>query len=135
MTDTEKEYAKARHWVIFIGDYPLTEAMNEVFRKDWIRECEIENLFSPPESMLTPIGKIVLPRLAFVRDALGIVLNDEIFIQVFQKVKKERQSDEDSNEILLNFQLEEAVRKEDYEVAARLQEKLKFAKSYPPLLT
>jgi hypothetical protein len=129
MTETEKEYAKAKHWVIFIGDYPLTEGMNEVFRKDWIRECEIENLFSPPESMLTPIGKIVLPRLAFMRDALGVALNDEIFIQVFQKVKKERQAGEEVNEILLNFQLEEAVRMENYEVAASLQEKLNFVKS------
>ncbi len=129
MTETEKEYAKAKHWIIFIGDYPLTEAVNEVFRKDWIRECDMEDLFSPPENMLTPIGKIVLPRLAFVRDMLGIVLNDEIFIQVFQKVKKEMQSGEESNEILLNFRLREAVRKEDYEAAARLQEKLNLVKS------
>jgi hypothetical protein len=129
MTETEKEYAKAKNWIIFIGDYPLTEAMNEVFRKNWIRECEIEDLFSPPESMLTPIGKIVLPRLAFMRDALGVALNDEIFIQVFQKVKKERQAGEEVNEILLNFQLEEAVRMENYEVAASLQEKLNFVKS------
>lgn len=129
MTETEKEYAKAKHWVIFIGDYPLTEAMNEVFRKDWIRECEIEDLFSPPENMLTLIGKIVLPRLTFVRDVLGVVLNDEIFIQVFQTVKKDMQSGEDSNKILLNFQLEEAVRKEDYEVAASLQEKLNLVKT------
>lgn len=123
MTETEKEYAKAKtvhrsKWIFFIGDYLLTEAMNEAFRKDWIRGCHIEDPFSPPESMLTPIGKVVLPRLAFMRDTLGIVLNDEIFIQVFQKVK---------NEILLSFQLDEAVRKEDYEAAASLQEKLSLA--------
>jgi hypothetical protein len=39
--------------------------------------------------MLTPIGKIVLPRLAFVRDVLGITLNEDILIEVFTKVKNE----------------------------------------------
>ncbi|MCU0392573.1 MAG: UvrB/UvrC motif-containing protein [Thermoflexibacter sp.] len=129
MTEAEKEYAKANHWIIFRGDYPLTEAMNEVFRKDWIRECDIENLFSPPENMLTPIGKIVLPRLAFVRDVLGIALSYEILIQVFQKVKKDIQVGEDVNNTLLHFQLQEAVRKEDYEVAAKLKEKLNLVKT------
>lgn len=100
------------------------EAMNKSFSKNWIRECYIGNLFSPPESMLAPIGKIVLPHLAFMRDVLCIVLSNEIFIQVLLKVKKEMQAGEDTNEILLNFQLEEAVRKEDDEAAAKLKEKL-----------
>lgn len=126
MTETEKEYAKANNWIIFRGDYPLTEAMNGVFRKDWLRECDIENLFAPPENMLTDVGKVVLPRLIFVRDVLGIALSYEILIQVFEKIKIDKSS---TDEALLHFQLKEAVGKEDYETAANLQEQISCLKT------
>ncbi len=122
MTEDEKDYAKTLQWIIFMGDFPLTEAMNCVFRKDWIRECDHEKLFRLPENQLTEVGKIVMRRLLFAKDVLGIELTYEILIQVFQKVKTENLLDEQHEKILKDFQIREALEKEDYERVQRLAE-------------
>ena len=122
MTEEEKDYAKSLQWIIFMGDFPLTEAMNCVFHKDWIRECDHEKLFEVPENQLTEVGKIVMRRLLFAKDVLGIELTYEILIQVFRKAKTENRVAEEHEKILKDFQIKEALEKEDYETAQRLAE-------------
>lgn len=71
MTTEEKDYAKSLRWIIFSGDYALTEAMNCVIEKDWIRECDSAHIFEAPENQLTDIGKIVIKRLMFCAGFFG----------------------------------------------------------------
>ncbi len=120
MTEEEKEYAKSLQWIIFMGDFALTEAMNSVFCKDWIRDCDLDQLFEVPENQLTHIGKIVMKRLIFAKEILGIELNYDVLIQVFRKIKAENLLAEENEKILKDFQLQEALVKEDYETAQKL---------------
>lgn len=119
MTITEQEEIKANNWIIFPDGYEITEAMNRVFKKDWIREFE-DNIFKVPENQLTEIGKIVMKRLIFARDMLGIEIDYDIFIQIFQKVKQENISSSESTKVIQNFKLKEALANEDYETAQKL---------------
>ncbi len=121
MTATQQEEIKANHWIIFPDGYEMTEAINRVFKKNWIREFE-DNIFEVPENQLTEIGKIVMKRLVFARDILGIEIDYDIFIQIFQKVKQENISSSESTKVIQDFKLKEALAKEDYETAQKLMQ-------------
>jgi hypothetical protein len=128
MSEAEKTYAKSLEWILFEGDFRLTEAMNEVFHKTWIRECDTDHFFEVPENQLTEIGQLVIRRLIFAKDVLGIELNYEIFVQIYQRSKAENPTQAQNEQKLRNFELQEALQTENYEKAQALMGSQAFVK-------
>ncbi len=127
MTNEQREYIKEIGYIDFFGNYKFSIAMNEMFFEQWLYE-DAENLFNPPENMLTIIGKETLKRMRFVRDEFGLELTEDVIVQIFEKIKLESINNNSDNKIL-TFRLQRAIETEDFETANKLKEQMSIKKN------
>ena len=113
-------------YIDFWGDYNLSIAINEMYHKQYIYECDDKELFTPKAFMLTEIGKIVFKRLFLIRDLFGITPNFEIIKELFTKIKKDYslQPNQINERLLIQSKIEDEIKLERYEQAEILKRKL-----------
>ena len=100
MTKEQRTNLTKQRYIVFWDNYEASVAMNEMFNEYWLMEADDDELFRAPENMLTPVGKFVFERLKFARDYIGIELDENILVQVFNKAKTEFTTNKNNNEII-----------------------------------